>query len=161
MLSLGSHKEQLCSGEEIAEAMKKRPYTEGTFDSENVHVETKNTQMIAFINRIRDGALNLRPEFQRSPNIWKPERQSKLIESMILQIPLPAFYVDAVDGKDWKIIDGLQRLNTIDRFVIKQDLRLTGLELMRDLNGQTFDSLPSELRRRIEENGCSLQNFQR
>lgn len=55
----------------------------------------------------------------RQYDVWRDDQQSRLIESMMLNIPIPAFYIDAVDDEKWIVIDGLQRLNTIYRFVIK------------------------------------------
>lgn len=74
-----------------------------------------------------------------------------LIESMMLNIPIPAFYMDAVNDDKWIVIDGLQRLNTILNFVIKKETRLKHLRIMKEFEGYKFDQLPSEMQRRIRE----------
>jgi hypothetical protein len=67
------------------------------------------------INVYRDGELDLHPEFQRFFR-WKPSQKSKLIESILLGIPLPSIFVfQRADGV-WDVIDGLQRLSTILEF---------------------------------------------
>ena len=121
------------------------------FDPTLIRVETKPLSMDLLISRIREGELNLMPDFQRKAGIWSDAAKSRLIESMLIRIPLPAFYMDASDEDEWLIVDGLQRLTTINRFVIKKDLKLTGLEFLHHLNDKGFDELPRNLRRRIVE----------
>ena len=65
------------------------------------------------IKRIRESEIDMAPDFQRKGDLWTPDKQSRLIESMLLRIPLPAFYMneDSERGDDlWEVIDGLQRL---------------------------------------------------
>lgn len=121
------------------------------FDPTLIRVETKPLSMDLLISRIREGELNLMPDFQRKPGIWSDAAQSRLIESMLIRIPLPAFYMDASDEDKWLVVDGLQRLTTIRRFVIKKDLKLTGLEFLHHLNGMGFKELPRNFKRRINE----------
>ncbi|MCK5245247.1 MAG: DUF262 domain-containing protein, partial [Desulfobacterales bacterium] len=82
---------------------------------------------------------------------WSDAAQSRLIESMLIRIPLPAFYMDASDEDEWLVVDGLQRLTAINRFVIKKELKLSGLEFLHNLRGMGFDELPRNFRRRINE----------
>ena len=142
---------ELNDDNEIMQAMQKHRDSVESFDAESVHVETKNTQMSTLIQRIENDEINFAPEFQRSNEVWDDVRQSRLIESMMLRIPLPVFYMDASNDGKWEIVDGLQRLNTIKRFVVKDELELTGLQIMRDRNGQRFSELGRELQRRITE----------
>lgn len=136
---------------EIFDAMRNLPQLPQNFNPRDVHVETKNTQMITLINRIENDEIELNPAFQRRPDVWKEDQQSRLIESMMLNIPLPAFYMDASDNDKWIVIDGLQRLNTIKRFVILENLTLGGLGIMGEYNGYKFSALPKDLQRRIKE----------
>lgn len=130
------------------------------FDTSKIRVETKNTQMDSLIKRIKNQEINLSPDFQRQGGIWKDVAKSRLIESMLIKIPLPAFYMDASDDDNWLIVDGLQRLTTIKRFVIDQDLALSGLEFLTDYNGKKFDELPRNFQRRIEETDIVLYLIQ-
>ena len=90
-------------------------------------------------------------DFQRHAELWNSPKMSRLIESILIRFPLPAFYFDASDENNWLIVDGLQRLSTIRKFVIDKKLRLNGLEFLTDLNGKTFDKLHRQYQRRIEE----------
>jgi hypothetical protein len=121
------------------------------FDPTLIRVETKPLSMDLLISRIREKEIDLMPDFQRKAGIWSDAAQSRLIESMLIRIPLPAFYMDASDEDEWLVVDGLQRLTTIKRFVIKEELKLTGLEFLHNLSGMGFEELPRNFKRRINE----------
>lgn len=91
------------------------------------------------------------PDFQRD-FIWKTDKQSKLIESVILRIPLPVFYLAEDSGGRMIVVDGLQRLSTFDAF-LKNKLVLRSLD-REELNGKNFSGLSSKLQNRIED--CNL-----
>lgn len=70
---------------------------------------------------------------------------------ILLNIPLPAFYFDSSDKDKWLVIDGLQRLSTINEFVVQEKFKLTNLEFLEKWNGCKFSELPYSLRSTIEE----------
>jgi hypothetical protein len=121
------------------------------FDPAKIRVETKTMSIDLLLDRIRHEELNLAPDFQRQGGLWKPSVKSRLIESMLIQIPLPAFYMDATDEDKWMVVDGLQRLSTIKSFVIDKVLKLEGLEFLDQLDGKGYDDLPRNFQRRILE----------
>jgi Protein of unknown function DUF262 len=121
------------------------------FDPAKIRMETKPMSIDLLLERIRYDELNLTPDFQRQGSLWKPSLKSRLIESMLIRIPLPAFYMDATDEDKWTVIDGLQRLSTIKSFVIDKTLRLEGLEFLAQLEGKNYDELPRNFQRRISE----------
>lgn len=121
------------------------------FDPTKIRVDTRPMTIDLVLDRIRHDELDLAPEFQRRPGIWKNAARSRLIESILIRIPLPAFYMDATDDDKWLVIDGLQRLTTLKQFVIDNQLRLRGLEYLTDINGKTYDKLPRKYQRRILE----------
>ncbi|TYQ27462.1 DUF262 domain-containing protein [Pseudanabaena sp. UWO310] len=126
------------------------------FDPELIRIETRSMTIDLLLQRIKYEELNLAPDFQRKGGIWNSRTKSRLIESLLVRIPLPAFYMDATNEDKWIVIDGLQRLTTLKEFVIdkdekdKQSLRLSELEFLK-LNGKSFDELPRNLQRRIIE----------
>jgi hypothetical protein len=120
------------------------------FDPEKIRVDTRPYTIDLLLNRIKYGELNLSPDFQRADNIWNAKTKSRLIESILVRIPLPAFYMDATDEDKWVVIDGLQRLTTLKQFAIDKSLRLSELEFL-ELNDKNFDDLPRNLQRRITE----------
>ncbi|MBF0136293.1 MAG: DUF262 domain-containing protein [Magnetococcales bacterium] len=124
------------------------------FDPRKVKIETKPMTLAPLIQRMREGRINLAPEFQRQ-EVWKLTAKSRLIESLLIRIPLPAFYMDASDENSWVVVDGLQRLCTLRDFVVPHDegrrLILQDLEYLKDLEGKSFHDLHRPLQRRIEE----------
>jgi nucleoside phosphorylase len=121
------------------------------FDPAQIRIESKNMTIDLLLKRIQFGELNLSPDFQRIAGIWKPAVQSRLIESLLIRIPLPAFYIDATDDEKWAVIDGLQRLTTLKSFVLEKEMKLEGLEFLQQFKGFRYDELPRALQRRIEE----------
>jgi hypothetical protein len=103
------------------------------------------------LRRIAKGSFIMNPDFQRD-FIWPDDKQSKLIESVLMRIPLPVFYL-AEDGQGRTIVvDGLQRLSTFDRFCSNR-MRLK-LPDQPDLHGRRFCELSTKLQNRIED--CNL-----
>lgn len=126
---------------------------EKPFDPTKINVETKTPSLDTLIKRIKRGnvALDTESYFQRKSDLWDKGKQSRLIESILIRFPLPAFFFDASDDNRWLIVDGLQRLSTIRNFVVNKTLRLQELEFLTHLEGKTWDELPGDLQRVIEE----------
>jgi hypothetical protein len=104
---------------------------------------------------ICDNLIDIAPEYQRHFK-WSAERQSQLIESLFLGIPIPSLFMATNSDATWEVIDGLQRLTTIinfigsDKIIEKvnpncRKLTLVGLEKMDSLNGLTFEKLPTSM----------------
>jgi len=121
------------------------------FDPSKIRVESKQLSVDWLLNRIYRGELELTPDFQRKAGLWKDDAQSQLIESLLIRIPLPAFYLDATNDDKWLVVDGLQRLTTLKRFVLDKTLRLRDLEFLQHLEGKTYDEIVRHLQRRINE----------
>ena len=131
------------------------------FDPTKIRVNTKAMTIDLVLKRIKENALDLSPnpqrsDFQRMGNIWTNGAQSRLIESLLIQIPLPAFYIDATEEDHWIVVDGLQRLTALKRFVIEQELKLCELEFLMDLHGKIFSELTPRFQRRIEETQITI-----
>ncbi|MDU5080996.1 DUF262 domain-containing protein [uncultured Tissierella sp.] len=121
------------------------------FDPSKIDIVMKPMTMDSLLKRIYNGEINLNTDFQRKGGLWTNVKKSQLIESLILKIPLPAFYFDASNDDNWLIIDGLQRITVFKEFIVDKTLKLTGLEFFGDFNGSTYDDLPRTFTRRIEE----------
>lgn len=126
------------------------------FDPALIRVEPKLMTMDLLITRMRQDEIDLMPDFQRRDDIWGEAAQSRLIESLLIRIPLPAFYMDATNEDCWLVVDGLQRLSTLKRFVIEKNLKLTGLEFLTQLEAKGYDDLPRTFRRRIDETQVTI-----
>jgi hypothetical protein len=92
---------------------------------------------------LQAGVIDVDPSFQRRPR-WDPRRQSALIESFLLNIPVPPIYLAEEESGVYSVIDGQQRLRSIERFM-HGELALKGLDRLPELAGYRFPDLPREL----------------
>jgi len=100
------------------------------------------------IERIDAGWINLDTEYQRQLNLWSTEDQSRLVESILLGLRLPAFYFEEVSRRQWNVIDGLQRCCALANFCVKKTLKLTGLEFLGEqFEGMGYDDFPFDVKR--------------
>ncbi|GEM18466.1 MULTISPECIES: DUF262 domain-containing protein [Gluconobacter] len=130
----------------------------GDYPLDSVFVRREERTVNEVISRIKRGRYQLDPDFQRT-FVWDALKQSKLIESCLMRIPLPVFYV--AEAKDGRIIvvDGLQRLTTLQRFLDgKFALELGKLdnETPHPLNGNRFLNLTVTLQERILDTSLLL-----
>lgn len=125
-------------------------YPTHPYDVRKLRVSPMNLSVFQVLRKIDKGEIFLRPSFQRA-FVWDEVRQSRLIESILIRIPLPAFYIDATEDERWEVVDGLQRLTTMHRFWTGH-LRLTGLQFLRELESMSFDELPNKYKILIEDN---------
>lgn len=121
------------------------------FDPTKIRIEVRMPTIDLLVKRIENDEIDLRPDFQRNRGLWNDLRQSRLIESLLIRIPIPAFYIDASNEERWIVIDGLQRLSVFERFIVKKELKLTDLEFLTQYNGKRWDDLPRPMQRRIFE----------
>lgn len=125
----------------------------------DVNITQTPTNISNIMERLEYEEYDLTPGFQRHGDLWTEEKQSQLIESLMLKIPLPAFYFDASKEDKWVVIDGLQRLTAFRNYLVgnmqedgsRKKYSFKGLQYLSDFNGKTFDDLPRQYIRRIKE----------
>lgn len=115
------------------------------FKPGDIKIEQPPMNMGDLIDRLQYGWITLETPYQRSPELWNAKQQSRLIESAILGLRLPAFFFEEIDRNNWQVIDGLQRCCAVRNFCGKKQMELKDLELMPQLNGMTYDKLSFEL----------------
>ena len=120
-------------------------------DSSKIAIVPKTLSVESIVKKIRYEEINLDTEFQRKRSLWKNDVKSQLIESFMVQLPVPPMYFDGKDANSWLVIDGLQRLCTLKEFLLDKTLILSDMEYLADYNGCTFDDLPRIYQRRVEE----------
>ena len=135
------------------------------FNPEDLSIDTKPVTMETLLRRLEQNTILLNPDFQRQ-EVWDDVRKSQLIESLMLNIPIPMFYVSSDEKGNWSVVDGLQRMSTFRDFVLGakfikdpkkyqnekgNGMTLTGLEFWKSLNGLTMNKLPRHLYNRILE----------
>jgi hypothetical protein len=109
----------------------------------NLVVQHSDFSLRAIFDMAARGSVDLEPHYQRRER-WKPEKQSALIESFILNVPVPPVYLSEEDFGRYSVIDGKQRLTAIRDF-LSDSLKLRGLTRFRDLEGSSFSDLPLEI----------------
>ncbi|BAZ85970.1 DUF262 domain-containing protein [Dolichospermum compactum] len=120
------------------------------FDPTCISMGTNIMTVQQILDRLNNHRM-ITPEFQRKEGIWTRTAKSRLIESLLLQIPLPAFYIDATNDDQWLVIDGIQRITTFKEFVTDQSFNLNGLDFFTDLHGKKYQELTPRWKRRIKE----------
>lgn len=116
--------------------------------------ESNREQLPNFVEALkRPNWMELRPFYQRRLR-WDDERQSKLIESFIMNIPVPPLFVYESDLAKYEVMDGQQRITALQEFY-SNNLKLKGLEQWPELNGRTYSKLPSEIKKGIDRRSIS------
>lgn len=126
---------------------------ERPWNPESIRVSTKTFSLRNIVDLIAERSLELAPDFQRL-EVWTIKQKAQLIESILLQIPLPAFYFAEDNDGFMRVVDGLQRLSTVNDFVSGGadgigGFRLRDLEYIADVQGKRFADLPAPWQRRI------------
>lgn len=137
------------------------PLANEPFDTSKIQVSHRTMALSNLIARLSNDEIKLDTEFQRLDNLWNRTQQSRLIESLLLRFPIPAFFFDGTNDEQWLVVDGLQRLNALRNYVIKEDFKgeifgLRGLEFLGDYEGKRFKELPRNLQRRIQESQVTV-----
>lgn len=120
------------------------------FNPNDIKVRTQHLNIGDLVDRLEHNEIKMDTEFQRLAHLWNDTKKSRFIESLLLRLPIPTFYFDESDDNQWRVIDGLQRISTLESFITLQDLKLEKLEFLKQYEGKTFDELPRDLQRRIK-----------
>lgn len=97
----------------------------------------------------KSGRIIIDPEWQRN-YVWDSSRASKLIESFLLDIPVPVIYLAKTDSGKYEVIDGLQRLTSVFNF-FDNKYKLQKLDLLNEYKGKSFQDLPNEIQNKLED----------
>ncbi|MDE6875461.1 MAG: DUF262 domain-containing protein [Lachnospiraceae bacterium] len=123
--------------------------TEEPYEVENIRVDQKMITIFQIEHWITQNNLDLSPEYQRNI-VWDDERKSSLIESLLLRIPIPAFYLDENKQGIKSVIDGMQRLSAIHSF-LNNEFCLKKMQYLSHLEKKRFRDLETKFRGRIED----------
>ena len=119
------------------------------WDPRLIRITTKNFTIREIYTQIIERDLDLAPDFQRS-FVWKKRQQIRLLESILLGIPLPAFYFNQDKSGAHQVIDGVQRLTTVKLFMSDRLILDEGdLEYLKPLKGLCYSTLDPATRRRF------------
>lgn len=120
------------------------------YDSGEVRIVTEQARypLPTLKDMFSDNKYNLHPDFQRRRR-WSQEKKSKLIESFIINVPVPPVFLYEIDYANFEVMDGLQRITTIIDFY-KDLYVLEGLEEWKELNGKKYSELPIRIKEGID-----------
>ena len=123
----------------------------GDYPIDTLLIRNESRTVFDVVRRIEKGGFIMAPDFQRD-FVWDEDKQSKLIESVLMRIPLPVFYLGEDEKGKMIVVDGLQRLTTFKRF-LDNDFRLK-LFHQSELDKKLFKEISPKLQSRIED--CNL-----
>lgn len=129
---------------------------EETLETESVSLDKNDRSLSEFYRWYERGRLILDTEWQRE-YVWDKKRSSRLIESFLIDLPVPVIYLAVNDEEKYEVIDGLQRLTSVFNF-FRNTYPLNGLEIRQDLNGLKFENLPENLQSKLEDS--TLRTFE-
>lgn len=119
------------------------------WDPGKIRITTKSFTLREVVEQIRLGEIDLSPDFQRE-YVWSLRQRTRLIESLLLGIPLPAFYFNQLPDGTYQVVDGVQRLSTIALFMDdRHPLSAADLEYLTALDAQDFSHLDGAASRRF------------
>jgi len=119
------------------------------YDVSKIDILNEPEYVDRLVRKFDKEELILNPDFQRN-EVWGIKQKSRLIESILIKIPIPSFYIDARDEAKWIVVDGLQRLSTIIKY-IKDEFALKDLEFLKGIEDKKFSELDRNFQRRIED----------
>jgi len=112
-------------------------------------IESNREKLPGFVNQLKEpNYMDLRPFYQRRPR-WDTRSQSLLIESFIMNIPVPPVFLYERDYNSYEVMDGQQRISAIRDFYANS-FKLRGLETWPEINGRTYATLPEKIRAGID-----------
>jgi len=119
------------------------------WDPVKIRITTKHFSLRDVVDQIREKDVDLSPDFQRD-YVWKQRQRTRLIESILLGIPLPAFYFNQDKEGAYQVVDGVQRLSTISLFMNDGHvLDKVDLEYLHSMHGLTYSGLDTAALRRF------------
>lgn len=123
------------------------------YAADTIRISSMMYSVYQIFHWIEDGILVLHPAYQRN-EVWNAQRKSLLVESLMLRIPIPAFYFQEDRDGTKTVIDGLQRLSAIHGFM-KDKFSLHGVQYLKEYEGCLYSELPRKYKVRIQETQLS------
>jgi hypothetical protein len=121
---------------------------------QRILTEINREKLPSFVEALKKPAyMDIQPCFQRRPR-WDSVKQSKLIESFLINIPVPPLILYQLNYNSYEVIDGQQRITAIQKFYDNK-LPLSGLEFWPELNGRTYEQLPRKIKALIDRRSIS------
>jgi len=152
---LNEEEQKELSEEELLEVdVEVNDETDSNISSRKLHTSKQDKAITDLHRMIKDHEIILSPNFQRR-YVWTNKGASKFIESLLINIPIPTIFVSANEDGIWDVVDGQQRLTAITKF-LDNELTLSGLETLSELNKSKYEDLDEKTKRLINNRTLSV-----
>jgi len=118
-----------------------------TFSTSDIKIINESILISKLINKLKKNTIKL----NKTDELWDEYQMGRFIESILLKLPLPALYFDVSNPKKWQVIDGLNRLYSLEKFILENNFKLNNLEFLKKLNGKSYKELDGSFKRIIDE----------
>lgn len=130
-----------------------------------IYTDKGDPEVNSLYDDYQNGDLMIQPDFQRH-FVWDAKKSSRLVESALLDIPLPVIYLSEEDDEKEHVIDGQQRLTAFFSFIYGKfpdgnDFKLTGLKVLTELNKKSFKDIDKKLQRKIRKTKIRAITFKK
>lgn len=122
-------------------------------DDKQVFTEKKDFPLSTLREMVDDGDIVPNPEYQRD-YVYTDKQASKLVESVLMGIPIPTIYLCEEEDNTYSVIDGQQRITSLVRY-LKNDFALNGLQELNELNGMCYKDLSKDIQKKLKSSSLS------
>lgn len=122
-------------------------------EDKQVFTEKKDFPLSTLREMVDEGDIIPNPEYQRD-YVYNDKQASKLVESVLMGIPIPTIYLCVEDDNTYSVIDGQQRITSLVRY-LKNDFALTGLQELNELNGKCYKDLLKDIQKKLKSSSLS------
>ena len=122
-------------------------------EDKQVFTEKKDFPLSTLREMVDDGDIIPNPEYQRD-YVYTDKQASKLVESVLMGIPIPTIYLCVEEDNTYSVIDGQQRITSLVRY-LKNDFALNGLQELNELNGKCYKDLSKDIQKKLKSSSLS------
>lgn len=124
-----------------------------SFENKQVFTQKTDYPLSTLREMVDDGDIIPNPDYQRD-YVYNDKQASKLVESVLMGIPIPTIYLCLEEGNSYSVIDGQQRITSLVRY-LKNLFTLSGLQELNELNGMYFKDLPKDIQKKLKSSSLS------
>ena len=122
-------------------------------EDKQVFTEKKDFPLSTLKEMVDDGDIIPNPEYQRD-YVYTDKQASKLVESVLMGIPIPTIYLCVEEDNTYSVTDGQQRITSLVRY-LKNDFALNGLQELNELNGKCYKDLSKDIQKKLKSSSLS------
>lgn len=124
-----------------------------SLEDKQVFTKTADFPLSTLRDMVDDGDIIPNPDYQRD-YVYNDKQASRLVESVLMGIPIPTIYLCLEDDESYSVIDGQQRITSLVRY-LKNEFALSGLQELNELNGKCYKDLPKDIQKKLKSSSLS------